>query len=270
MKHYKVLLLALSFGLIVRGQKIEGLYDSTARDLRNGCVDNACFWTVEHLLTYYGVTLDKDGLRKGLQDSRPDVRSMAAEKLGNDGMKDAIPWLAAALSSERIPGTRSYIGKALADLGDSRGFAVLEGMCRSSGEADVSVDAILRLRAASFIRDLHKNTCNAGIIDLLRSLDQPATPAGYLRTAALGTANVLQLLNEDQIATVRGVAERWISDEDESLRRQAGRAIALYGDAASYERLKTAHDNERDATVRAAMEKQMRLTQARLRGTATP
>jgi hypothetical protein len=274
-------LLAFSLGAGLRGQSVTretvrsdswpvGLYDNMARELPNGgCNDNDCFWTVEHLLTYYRVALDNDGLKGALRDPRADVRSMAADELAKKGVKEAIPWLADALSSERAAGTRLHFADSLAQLGDPRGVATLESLCISGGQSNPNAEVTLRLEAAKSLWQLHETTCNNCAIDLLRFLDRPGAPREFgIRTAAMGMATVLESLSESQAATIRQIADRWISDEDEGVRRIASRAVALYGDAASYQKLKAALAAEQDAAVRACMQTELGRLAGRLPGTS--
>lgn len=270
MTRWNVFLLTLTLAAGLHGQNVAGLYSSMARELPNGvCHNDGCFWTLDHLLTYYGVALDADGLKGALRDARADVRSMAADELAKKGGKESIPWLADALSSESVPGTRLYLAKALAQLGDDRGVPAIERLCKSGGQSDPSAEARVRLQATEFLRDLHRNACNDCTIDLLRSLDRPGAPREFgLRTAALSMADVLESATGNEIALIRGIAERWISDEDESVRRMASLVLASYGDAGSYQKLKTAITVEQDATVRACMQTELRRMEGRLQGTS--
>jgi len=278
MTRWTLFLLTLSIGTGLRGQdmvtieprdRVEGWYTVMARELPNrGCTDSGCSWTLEHLLTYYGVALNKDGLKGALRDARADVRSMAADELVKTEGRAAIPWLADALSSERAAGTRLHVANSLAQFGDERGVQALENLCKSGGQSEPGAEASVRLYASESLLQLHKATCNNCAIDLLRSLDRPGAPREFaIRAAALAVATDFESATQDQAAAIRQIAERWISDEDDSVRRVAGRALALYGDAASYQKLKAALAVEKEPMARDSMQEELRRMAGRLGGT---
>ncbi len=263
---WNVVLLALTFAAGVRGQAVPGMYDTMAREFPNGsCSDSECFWTLDHLLTYYGVPLDEASLRRALRDPRADVRSMAVDKLANDRGKEAIPWLAEALSTERAAGTRLSLAMALGQLGDERGVAALESLCMSGDQPDAARDVSVRYRATNNLWTLHRSASVLCSIDLLRDLDRPGAPHGFgLRAAAMSLITVLDSLSEKQISTVREISERWIFDEDAAVRRIASRAVEMYGDAGSPQKLRAALPLEKDPMVRNAMEAELKRLEARV------
>ncbi len=260
---------ALGFAAGLHGQPVPGMYNTTPREFRNGvCINNDCVWTPAHLLTYYGFALDDGGLRRALRDRRADVRSMAADQLATKGAKAAVPWLAEALRSESVVGTRLYLAKALAQFGDERGVAALEDLCKTRGQADPAAEAFARLYAAQFLRPIRNRACNNCTVDLLRSLDRAGAPyEGGLRVGSMALAATLESVTADQASAIREVAGHWISDQDEYVRRQASAALALWGDARSFQTLKTALATEQDATARGVMQVALGQLEARLQST---
>jgi HEAT repeat protein len=256
---FRFLLLLLSVAAGLRGWQVDGFFDSAAREIPHGCSDNDCLWTVEHLLTYYGVGLDKDGLQGALRDPRADIRSMAAFKLGNDRVTEAIPWLAEALAAEKAIGTRTHMANALAQLGDKRGQDALESLCQSAGQSDPRAEAAVRIAATGFLARYHKTVCNDAIIDTLHLLERPDTTRNAnLMAVGLAAANYLESPTESQVAAIREIAQRWISDQDMGVRQSASMALARYGDVVSYQKLKAALAIETDAWVRTRMGRDLR------------
>ena len=277
MTRWSGLLLTLSLTAGLRGQntvtleprdQVDGLYTGMARELPNGvCHNNDCVWTLEHLLTYYSVALDDAGLNGALRDRRADVRSMAADELAKRGGKEAIPWLAAALSSETAVGTRLHLADSLAQLGDPQGMAVLETLCKSGGQSDPVAEATVRLHASLFLQQRHK-TCNSCVIDLLRTLDRPEAPREFgLRATALSLTSDLESATPEQATAIREIAGRWLADEDDNVRRQASAALVLYGDGDSYHKLKAALAVERDSMTHTCMQEELRKMEGLLPGT---
>jgi hypothetical protein len=74
----------------------------------------------------------------------------------------------------------------------------------------------------------------------------------------------LKSFSGDQVAVIREIAERWLSDKDEYTRRITARALAWYGDASSYQKLKAALAAEKVPINRQVLREDLSQLEARL------
>jgi HEAT repeat protein len=223
-------------------------------------------------LSYYGVGLDSDGLRLGLHDFSPDIRSMAAVKLGQERTKEAIPWLADALTHESALGTQVHIANALAALDDGRGIAKLQDLCTVAANASPLRDAWVNFVAASDVLRFHVTSCNDAVIRALRLLDgdniagDPLVP--NLMAVGMSVATALESLSEGQVGAIREIADSWLINKDMGVRQSAAIALGAYGNKASNQKLRAALAVELNPMVRTVMQREVLRSENRM--TAKP
>jgi hypothetical protein len=83
--------------------------------------------STEELLAGHHINTDRESLIAALHNTDKEVRALAGYKLAEDGIKAAVPEVAAALEREMIPITRIRLAQSLAMLGDARGAEEPEG-----------------------------------------------------------------------------------------------------------------------------------------------
>jgi hypothetical protein len=107
----------------------------------------------EHLMSE-NIPLTKGGLQSALKNGKPEIRYSAAWYLADQGAKDAIPDIFAALEAERVPRAKAYIACALVELGDKRGVQALHRYC---GEPEFPM--ALKQDVTDFLLELHETPC---------------------------------------------------------------------------------------------------------------
>ncbi|HEX3748552.1 MAG TPA: HEAT repeat domain-containing protein [Bryobacteraceae bacterium] len=221
--------------------------------------------TIERAIERAGYALTRDSLIAALRDSRAQVRSMAAEKLGREGAKGTIPEIREALSVEKAPGTRILMANALAVLGDDQGVSELQTMCKAATDPDWLHRANLRLVAAGSAVEFGKGACGGEVIDILNTL------ASRTSTAPERQANLivygLSIVVRDALAfkpdqeAIRELALRYLADGRAEVRMAASNCLGLVGDADSARALQKAIASEPDGMVRTRMLANLNLLQ---------
>jgi HEAT repeat protein len=208
--------------------------------------------TLEQILEGRGIQLTKQGLLSALLDLRAVVRSLAARKLAQDGQRDSIPAIAAALSVEEAPGTREIMATSLASFGEEQGFAALRDMCRANFPAG------LRRFAAEDMLVLHNEECVDDLVNVLRFVRDSA-PGHPLRDNFLqvGLYDLdtfpPQHPTERQRADFRELAASCLASKSRDIRIAAGRVLGTFGDAGSAQELQRAIAVEEDQDARTRM-----------------
>jgi HEAT repeat protein len=246
----RAILLALWFATGLASQDLappEGV-----PDLGDPCCTQGPLPSLEQMLERRGIQLTKQGLLSALLDLRAVVRSLAARKLAQDGQRDSIPAIAAALSVEDAPGTREIMATSLASLGEEQGFAALRDMCGANFPAG------LRRFAAEDMLILHNEECVDDLVNVLRFVRDSA-PGHPLRD------NFLQVGLYDldtfapqhptgrQQADICALAASCLASKSRDIRIAASRVLGTFGDAASAQELQRTVAVEEDHDVRARM-----------------
>ena len=205
--------------------------------------------TIEEALRAHHVSLTRPELLAALRGKDPDARWLAAQKLAQDRDFDAIPAIETALSLEKVPATRVNTAFALAQLRSPDGTRMLQNACK-----DDSIDPSLRMRAANYLIDLddEDKTC---LDDLMRMLQ-----AGIDPQAQIQSMSVLQRsrLSPDEAQRYFQALVSALSSSVPAVRIAASHALAETKSSSAISYLQSAAVAERDATVRAAMQRELR------------
>jgi HEAT repeat protein len=183
-----------------------------------------------------------------LKSPDAQVRYLAAEKLAEDGVQEAVPSIAEALSTEEVPATRVNIAFALALLGDEKGVSSLKAAC---GDADVP--GYLRIRAARYLLDLHNEDCMNAVLGMLDSNADPDS-----QTQALSVLPSFQHVSQKDSQRIFDVVVRALEDPTPAVRITASVALGALGNPSALPYLQTAIANERDEVVRSQLESTVR------------
>jgi HEAT repeat protein len=179
--------------------------------------------TIEQALQRHHVALTQKALVAALRNPDREVRTLAAQKLADDGAKDAIPSLIEALRAETVPLNRVNIATSLALLGDERGLATLKGICNDPG-----VSGYVRMDAARHVLDRHDDYCRDAVIRELQSGDDPD-----------GLINAMHLtfrfarLSEDDSRRIFDLVVKALSDQTPGVRMAASNTLGRLGNVAA-------------------------------------
>jgi HEAT repeat protein len=203
--------------------------------------------TIAHALKRHHIPLTRSALVAALQNSDPEVRGLAAAELAEEKASDAVPAIAKALASERVPITRVNIAFALARLGNEKGVKALESACHEPASI-----ARVRMTAAMYMVDfLHRNACFADVLDVLDSHNDDQ--AGD-RMQALSLAPSFKGLSEDESQRLLAATINNLQDTTASVRISASDALVRLGNASALPYLQEAVSVEQDEVVRNALE----------------
>ena len=202
--------------------------------------------TIEEQLKRHNVESSRPALLKALHSREVNVRSLAARKLAQLKATEATPAIAQALSSEKVPEARLNLAFSLAQLGGREGVVALGGICR-----DGSLESWVRVQSGQYLFDLLKvenRSCRASLLQGLRS-----NPSGE---SFVGTVSLLQRvggLSPNERRIVVHAAGEALTSSDPALRIAASQTLGDLGDASALPRLQKAFSIERDSTVLARM-----------------
>jgi HEAT repeat protein len=248
-------------------QYVEGIPDLIP-EMRDGVM---MMPSTERALEHYGFALTADALESALHDPRPEVRSLAADKLARLRKKDAVPALVEAFSTESAPGTQMWMARALATLGDGRGLPTVRGLCGDTDDTDPVHRAAVRLFAANFMRLLGREACYDDVVDTLRYLTALASRSAIQESFVdygISLVPSFRNLSAHQTSEIRELAEALLGDRSEA-RLVASDLLGRYGDAGSALKLKKALASEREVTARSRMETALRALEPKEPSTPT-
>jgi len=210
--------------------------------------------SVAEQLKQHGVELTNEGLLKALKNVDGEVRYLAAEKLAEDKVEEAIPSIAEALNVEKMPVTRINIALALAQLGEDKGIVVLKKSCNNQ-----DLPGYLRARATTYLLDLKRDDCLNATLDMLQSAGDPDT-----QIQALSLLPRFQNASKQQSQKILDAIVKNLADPAPAVRINASIVLARIGDPLGIPYLQTALASEREEVVRLQMEADLK----RLQGTA--
>jgi len=192
------------------------------------------------------IELTEPALLRALKNPNPEVRFLAAMKLAEDKVSDAIPGIKEALESERVPRTRVNIALALGLLGDSRGRDELKTLC-----SDRSFPPEFRLYAVRYMFDLHDEKGEG----CLRAAEEIVKVVGDYHTidyriTALNLLPQFRGLTPKNSQKVFELVVGRLDDPEPTVRMQAGQSIVELGDPAAANYLQDAIAREKEEAVR--------------------
>jgi hypothetical protein len=199
--------------------------------------------TVAERLKQRGVSLTRQGLVLALRSSDPETRFLAAEQLAYEGAKETVPDIRDALRRESSPLAEINISYALAQLEDRDGFKALEEGCSNDKLAPN-----LRLVAARYLLDLHRNYCISSVLTIL----QNTNPVD--RMQALSLLPKFEQLSDSDVARMLSLVLVALQDPIPAVRISAGDVIAVIGGKSVDEDLRAAMDREGDDVVRSQLQ----------------
>jgi hypothetical protein len=205
----------------------------------------------------YHITPNKEGLLGALRHERGEVRSFAASKLANDGHKDAIPSILAALAVEPVEGVKINLAIDAGRLGAEDGMKALKSMCE-----DQNWSPGLRMSAAQgalifFGSETMPSSqtalqgCLASAWDVLRSPGE--SPPGDHQAALMAMNLVARFrqIRPTQLQVIRDIGVMYFREAAPDLRIAASHFIReMAGDAWAVAQLRAALVVEPEEAVR--------------------
>jgi HEAT repeat protein len=203
--------------------------------------------TADQGLQSHGIALDEVSVLQALQNSEAEIRWLAAEKLGNDNDRSAIPQIESALLHETNTRAKINIATALAELDSRKGLEGLTAVCQ-----DPHVPIYMRLDAVRHLQTFHAQGCLAAIIDGLR-LGSESDPA--IRLQSLSLLSQFPTADGPYLQGARPLVTRELMDLNPAVRAEASRSLAQIGDSSSLSALREAYSLEKDESIRSIMQR---------------
>jgi HEAT repeat protein len=201
--------------------------------------------TTEQALREYHVGTTRAALIAALQGSEPEVRPLAARKLIEDHVQDAIPLVEAALSTEGAPKVKIRIAFALAEVGDGAGFSGLQNACD-----DRALEMIDRVEAARYLLSMGRESCLGAITEALQSKDLGGSNS---REVALSLVPGFKHLSGADSQSLFSLVLRSLAGGDAATRVSASETLKYSGRVSAIPELQSAIRSEADDSVRSVM-----------------
>lgn len=212
--------------------------------------------TLGDLLQQHHIALTNDALIEALRNRDLEIRWLAAQKLAEDKATDSIPYIIAALRSDRTTSrSKVNIAFALAELDSEEGYRTLSEIC-----IDTKVQPHLRLLASRYLLIFGKQTCLSSVIDVLQMQADDD-----LRAEALQLISRFAKVAGNDRNKIGEVIANYLVNESPTLRLNAAIALANVGDPAAVPALKAAIEREKEAAVRSQMEDDLRALERKAR-----
>lgn len=186
-----------------------------------------------------------------LKNPNPDVRFLAAMKLEEDKVADAIPAIREALAVEEVPRARVNIAVALGLLGDKSGRDELKKLC-----ADGDFPPEFRLYAVLYMFDLgveRDEDCLLAAEEIVQIVDSENRTVGD-RVSALESLPRFRNLTADESKTIFQLVVDRLYDPEPTVRMAASRSLASLGNAAAIPYLEAAIAGEQEESIRSVFE----------------
>jgi HEAT repeat protein len=197
--------------------------------------------------------LSEESLSAELNNSDPEVRNLAANKLAEDHVDRAAPAIESALSHEQNVATQIGFAEALWVLHDQKGVAHLQRMCMDSG---LSLPDLM-----SAIRALHLIRSTTGVCaeTFLASMTHPAD-AGQLGMALSLLPPLYGDATAEQAKQIVYKLRTLLLDRSQQtiVRIMSSKALAQISTPDSVNALREAISLEQDPNTRSAFENDLK------------
>jgi HEAT repeats len=207
------------------------------------------------LLRLHGVELTVPALVAALKNADASVRYLAAMKLAEDKVTDAVPAIEQALATEKLPRDRVNLALALGLLGDQLGRDELTKIC-----ADKGFVPEFRLYAVRYMFDLHVPK-NGNCMEAAQKIAESRETDFGDRSSALELLSQFGGLTPEESQKVAKLVGSCLEDPEPSVRIRASQSLARLGDPTGVEYLETAIAKESEETVRSVFEKDLKKLQ---------
>ena len=199
--------------------------------------------TSKQFLKEHGIPITIQGLTGALRNADPEIRGIAAQTLANEKMTEAAPMVADAVRNEKDLDLRVNLAYALAQLGDSEGFAFLRQFCNTDPVRP-------RIKAAGYLLEKGDESCWVAIEGVLESDEKTS---GFIVQALSLVPGFRKIPAAEQERLFRLVISR-LSDPDPFVRLTAGDVLRRLGNVNAIPALEESIANEPDQNFRSTLQ----------------
>jgi HEAT repeat protein len=171
------------------------------------------------------------------------VRYWSALVLAEENATDAVPAISEALQSEKVPETKGNIALALAQLGDPKGLATLQNMCRN-----INIPATVRVYTAMYTFEFSNQSCLGSLLEII-----PSTADSGTRALALAQLQRFGKVSEDDSKRIDAVTMLALKDSSPEVRLAASAAVSHLATPALTLALENSIATESDEGVKSLM-----------------
>ena len=207
--------------------------------------------TIDQQLRSRGILPDEASLENALLNVDPEVRILAALKLGDEKNTSAVAAIEAALKKEKMPEVKIQLAFALAELGDSEGLRALTSFC-----GDQSQSSSIRLGAAQDLLRFGNTLCFQNVLAIV---SDPKQDSATVAQAAAVLGEYQRLVKND--SAVLKPLVKLLDSADPTVRIAASQALRHVGATTMMPALQAAIEREKDEGARAQMEADLRILQ---------
>jgi HEAT repeat protein len=204
--------------------------------------------TPEQFFEQHHIALDEPTVMSALRSNNGEVRVMAAELVGQDWPKDAVPAIEEALQKENDIRNRINMATDLARLGDALGRETLRSVCHTASEwGSVRMSAAFALST-----EFQDDSCLDLVFDVLQKDSDPKDTSAKEQALEV-TPDLIGRLSRPQSQKLFDLLAKALGDPWPGVRITASVTLGRLGDVAAIPRLQAAIANEKDEGCRSAM-----------------
>jgi HEAT repeat protein len=212
--------------------------------------------TLAEALKDYGIDTAPPSLIAALKNSDPYVRSLAAHKLAEDRVLEAIPLIESALAAETNPRARYGFAGALAEFKDPKGVEQLQAIC-----SDPKLPIAVNIESETYLQMAHLPiaACAETILNSLSiEADSP-----YRDSALYPLAGMYREAFPDQASRILAAIEALLKDPSQQphVRLMASHTLAQIGAPTSAAALEAAITREQDPNMKASLQSDLNILQ---------
>lgn len=196
-----------------------------------------------------GIGVDPDSLMKALSHSDPEVRRLAAMRLGTDNVRSATPALKSALQKETDSGVTLSMMGSLFRLAPRSGESYVVGLCQDS-----ALGAQVNLAVANALTTLDAAQAARACAPTLEAWVTKSSPnPDDAANALTALASLQSKLDEDTVARLRKQSIAFLSGNDFGRRIAAIEWLSRDPSEGARAALANALDHETDPALRDLM-----------------
>ncbi|NUQ28548.1 MAG: hypothetical protein HOQ35_08545 [Acidobacteriaceae bacterium] len=196
-----------------------------------------------------GIGVDPDSLMKALSHSEPEVRRLAAMRLGTDNVRSATPALKSALQKETDSGVTLSMMGSLFRLAPRSGESYVVGLCQ-----DPALGAQVNLAVANALTTVDAAQAARACAPTLEAWVTKSSPnPDDAANALTALASLQSKLDEDTVVRLRKQSIAFLAGQEFGRRIAAIEWLSRDRSAEAQKALEQAMDTEKDPALRDLM-----------------